>query len=547
MLLSLSIQNLVLIESLSLDFEEGFTVFTGETGAGKSMLLDAVGLLTGDKGDKSLLRDANVPLSISAVLAGSSNLKKILEEQGLPVDDECILRRMIDPSGRSKAFVNDAPVSLNLLKQIGEECLEVHGQMDRLLRPSEYRAVIDEFAGHSALIQTCKESYQEWQSCQQALAAHQELLLQAEQNLERLRFEREELENLNPVEGEETALALEREELKAMAAHHQVMRESVQILSQALQPALFDIQKNVSKIESLAIWAEKLDQISFDLSDFEKELQQKLGNHLNPGRLDEVEERLSLLRHLARKHKVRGDELDQVLLRVKAEIRALEQSEQTGAELLEKLEQAKHAYKNACEALSASRKQASQKLEALVQQELPPLKLEHATFSISLITLELEQGTSHGLDKIEFMFSANPGSPAQPLAKVASGGELSRLMLALKVVAATTDTAKTTIIFDEIDSGVGGAVASAIGARLQKLSRAQQVLSITHSPQVASHGISHYKVSKTTDGGTTQTHVRHLTDLERELEVARMLSGENITIEAQNAAKSLLAHALGQN
>ncbi len=545
MLSSLTIQNLVLIDHLDLEIKPGMLVFTGETGAGKSMLLDAFDLLMGGKGDKSLLRDNSKNLSVSASFLMSPQLSLLLEETGIEAhDDDVMIRRVIDPSGKSKAFIQNTPVPLGALKSIAEIGVEVHGQMDRLLKPSEYRNFLDEYAHHADLLKECAQSYKLWKNALSDIENHQNLLRQAEENLERLRFERDELRQLSPKDHEETALDQERSELKSLASHHALMREVLRMLEGALQPALYDIQKNLARIDQLQEWDQKLDGYSTEISELESTIKSLLGGHQNPEKLTEIEERLSLIRHLARKHKCRGDDLVPVLERVEEEIAALEKSEETGKKLEDMATQARQAYKHAAHKLSKSREKAAQTLESDAQKELPDLKLEHALFKIAVHQVEDDGGTSLGVDKVEFLFQANPGSSIQPLNKVASGGELSRLMLALKVASSKgrhEEGNKTTIIFDEIDSGVGGAVAAAIGGKLKRLSKSQQTLCITHAPQVASCANYHYKVSKSTDGHSTRTEVRLLTEIEREIEIARMLSGEDITPAAREAAKSLIA------
>ena len=545
MLSSLTIQNLVLIDHLDLEIKPGMLVFTGETGAGKSMLLDALDLLMGGKGDKSLLRDNSKNLSVSASFLMSPQLSLLLEEMGIEAhDDDVMIRRVIDPSGKSKAFIQNTPVPLGSLKSIAEVGVEVHGQMDRLLKPSEYRNFLDEYAHHADLLKECAQSYKLWKNALSDIENHQNLLRQAEENLERLRFERDELRQLSPKDHEETVLDQERSELKSLASHHALMREVLRMLEGALQPALYDIQKNLTRIDQLQEWDQKLDGYSTEISELESTIKSLLGAHQNPEKLTEIEERLSLIRHLARKHKCRGDDLVPVLERVEEEIAALEKSEETGKKLEDMATQARQAYRHAAHKLSQSREKAAQTLESDAQKELPDLKLENALFKIAVHQVEDDGGTSLGVDKVEFLFQANPGSSIQPLNKVASGGELSRLMLALKVASSKgrhEEGNKTTIIFDEIDSGVGGAVAAAIGAKLKRLSKSQQTLCITHAPQVASCANHHYKVSKSTDGQSTRTEVCLLTEIEREIEIARMLSGEDITLAAREAAKSLIA------
>lgn len=573
MLRSLTIQNFVLMDHLHLAFEPGMIVFTGETGAGKSMLLDAMDLLLGGKGDKSLLRNATKPLILSAVFQPTGEFREFLHEQGIEHDahEEIILRRVIDPSGKSKAFIHDVPVSLLTLKKVSECAIEIHGQMDRLLKPSEYRNVLDQYAGHNALLASCAQAYHAWKEAVSNRKSHEEQLCQAQENLERLRFEKEELDQISPKKNEETTLEGERADLKNRASFIAHMRHALHTLSQQLQPALFDVQHVLSKISTYEEWSKKCDGIAIELSDLEKELKYNLRDDQNPNRLDDVEERLSLIRHVARKHRCRGDGLDDILMRINGEIESLENAEKTGVDLLQKITETRRVYEECAKMLSLSRQKNALTLASAVQKELPDLKLAHAHFSINVENIkntvensetleksahlspnlssthtEKTSGNAHGMDRVDFLFQANPGILPQSLHKVASGGELSRLMLALKVAATQThgniteQEGKTIIVFDEIDSGVGGAVAASIGAKLRTLGEKQHIFCITHAPQVASYGHHHYKVLKTTDGTTTSTHVELLNTKEREQEIARMLSGENITKEAIRAAQMLM-------
>lgn len=548
MLTSLTIQNLILIDQLSLDMSPGMTAFTGETGAGKSMLLDALDLLLGGKGDKSLLRDAAKNLNVSATFAMTPAMVELLEAQGIESsDDDVILRRTVDSSGKSKAFIHTTPVPLATLKMICEQGVEIHGQMDRLLRPSEYRACLDAYGAYPQLLKECAQAYKSWVEALDNLKNHEEKLKKAEENLERLRFEEGELATLSPVEGEESSLDTERTTLKSLAVHHTIMRDVQRQLESGLQPMLYEVQRSLSKVDTLLEWEEKLDTLGITLSELEGCLKSSLSQYQNPERLEEVEERLSTLRHLARKHKIRGDDLYLILDQVRAEILALEQSEKTGRDLHLRIHETRKSYETAALNLSEARKGTANLLSEHVQRELPDLKLEHAVFEVQVNQVEVEKGTGSGIDRVDFLFQANPGSTIQSIHKVASGGELSRLMLALKVVASQGNQGgegKTTIIFDEIDSGVGGAVAAAIGAKLKRLSLGQQVLSITHAPQVASYADHHYKVLKSTDGTSTQTDVQLLSVEERAFEIARMLSGEDITPAAHAAAKALMKSAV---
>ncbi len=550
MLKQLSIRNLVLIEKLSLDFEQGLTVLTGETGAGKSMLLDAIMLIAGDRADASLVRAGADQMSITAVFTMDSSLQMMLKEHGVEGDSEStgdiILRRVVDKTGKSRAFINDESVTLTLLKKITSNLIEIHGQFDRLLEPSQYRKVLDSFAQHVELCEAVSLSFKAYQRAQEEL----DLLLEKGSNAEELREgltrNLREFDQIKPLKNEEQNLLQEREQLKNGVVNAKATQESLQLITASLTQ-LAGLQKVMQKLEGEEELKQQLERNLIDLNDLEQELRARhYASDADPARFDAIDDRLMVLRTLARKHKTIPDALDEVLSQLTAEFAQLEDIEYQISMLEKARNAARETYVKACSELRLSRKKAADKLTARVMGELPALKLEHAQFKMNVTEVSLEHAASHGLDRVDALFSANPGTDLSPLGKVASGGELSRLMLAIKVSLQQKDGV-TSIIFDEIDSGVGGATASAIGARLKRLSQGGQVLVITHAPQVASFAQHYLKVKKEVRDNLTHTLVDYLPDELRVSEIARMLSGENITAEALTAAKSLTDQAASLN
>jgi len=548
MLKQLAIRNLVLIEKLTLEFDKGLTVLTGETGAGKSMLLDAIMLIAGERSDASLVRAGADQLSITATFDNINNdVRSFLKEHGIEDADDLILRRVVDKTGKSKAFVNDETVTLSLLKQITKELIEIHGQFDRLLESSQYRSVLDYFADHSTLTTNVRNAYHAMKSAQEALNQLRLKVEDVDDLRETLCRSVQEISQLKPKKNEEQILLAERDQLKNGVVNAKALQESVQILNTGLLSQLTQLQKTMAKLEGEEELNLQLNRNLIDLNDLEQELRARhYKSDANPERLDAIDERLMTLRTLARKHKTTPDELYEIEETLTQELSQLEDIEYQLKILEKDYESAKAFYKETCEILHQSRVTAGKSLTQRVMQEFPALKLENAQFKVDVIPLSLEQATIHGLDRVDYLFSANPGTAMHPLAKVASGGELSRLMLALKV-SLQQKGSTTSIIFDEIDSGVGGATASAIGARLKKLSHHGQVMVITHAPQVASFANYHLKVKKEVrhEAGNEVTHtlVDFLPDELRISEIARMLSGENITAEAMTAARSLQEQA----
>jgi len=553
LLTRLVIHDVVLIDRLTVQFAPGLNVLTGETGAGKSILLDALGLALGERSDASLVRAGAVQASVSAEfkLPENQGVFDLASEQGLNAENPLILRRVIAKDGKSRAFLNDQPISIGLLKQFGERLLEIHGQFEThgLLNAATHRGLLDAFAACEALKEKTAAAFNEWQSAEEKLKtiAGERERAQAEEDF--LRAAVAELEELAPESGEADRLAERRTNLQ----HREKILEALQGADQSLQgergaaTALTQAGKAVARIVDKAAGLQELlttiDRATNETAEAIHQLERFLNSiDAEPDTLQHIEERLFALRAAARKHNVPVEELNNLRQSLVAHLALLGDQGEAMAALAKAAKTARQNYVKLSEELSAKRQQAAVKLEKAVTKELPPLKLERAQFKVSLAALPEEQWSSEGMDRVVFQAATNPGAPPGPLQKIASGGELARFMLALKVVLAASDPVPV-LVFDEVDSGIGGATASAVGERLAQLAEHVQVLVVTHSPQVAARGSNHLRVSKQVRGTQTVTDVEALDNAARREEIARMLAGTQVTDAARQAAESLLKDA----
>lgn len=548
MLTGLSIRDVVLIEALDLDFSAGLGVLTGETGAGKSILLDALGLALGARADSGLVRSGSDKAQVTASFDAPSNVATLLAENDIEIDtgEPLLIRRSVKADGGSKAFINDQPCSAALLRDVGAALVEIHGQHDDrgLLNPRGHRALLDTFGRCDTA--TVAANFSAWQEVKARLDIACEALENAARDREWLEHAVAELAAFNPQEGEEEQLAGERsdmqkgeriaEDLKAVLESFDGPKSGLALIRSAARK--LDRLADAHPLLAEALTA--LDRSVIEASEAEDKLNAAArAIEFEPARLDEIEVRLFELRALARKHNVAPD----AMLSLQQNLSARLESIEAGGEGLAKLEaevKAKNAaYVQSATALSDARTAAAAKLDAAVKAELAPLKLDAAQFQTAVERLPEDRWTASGMDRVEFLISTNPGAPFAPLTKIASGGELSRFILALKVALAEEGGAAT-IIFDEIDRGVGGAVAAAIGERLARLARRTQLLAVTHSPQVAAKGQAHYFIAKSSQGTVTRTGVILLDAEARRQEIARMLSGAEVTDEARAQAERLL-------
>ena len=554
MLTALVIRNVVLIEHLSLNFAAGLTVMTGETGAGKSILLDALGLALGGRSDAGLVRAGESQASVTAEfsLPEDHPVLALLVEQGLQADPHLILRRQVGSDGRSRAFVNDQSISVTLLRQIGDLLVEIEGQFEAhgLMDVASHRSHLDRFAALQPRVDKTRMAFGAWRKAHQDHAEAVALMEKVKAEGDYLRHAVSELDLAAPKPGEEADLAAERARLsnreQVIEALNGALAEAVgeRGAERTLASALRRLQRVADKLgpEGEVIIA-AFDRAAIELTEGIAALGRLINaSHADPTRLEKIEERLYLLRDLARKHRVSPDSLAELHEKLKTQLAAGDIQESALVELRTAAAKAREDYIAAADSLSKARSRAIKFLEASINRELPPLKLDRARFVVNMAKLDEPRWAEHGWDDISFAVSTNPGAEPGPIEQVASGGELARFMLALTVVLARGQAAET-LIFDELDSGIGGATAAAVGERLKRLSDHLQLLVITHSPQVAALADHHWKVSKVTFRNNAITDVTVLAKRERREEIARMLSGATITDEARAAADKLLAEA----
>ncbi|MBY8974992.1 DNA repair protein RecN [Rhodobacteraceae bacterium NNCM2] len=551
MLLSLSIRNIVLIEALDLEFDDGLIVLTGETGAGKSILLDALGFALGRKSRRDLLRGGADQGSVTAVFdcAEDHPVRARMAEFGLEgSSDELILRRVVAASGRTSAFVNDQRASAEALSQIGELLVEVHGQHDDrgLLNPRAHRVLLDQAGGLAAEVAKVGSLWSAREAARTALEDARQKLATAAADADYLRHAVEELNQLAPEAGEDARLDAERRLIQASArigeeiakAAAELSGEGAEGLMATAVSRLSHVSESAEGVLNAPIAA--LDRAMAELGEAQSGIEHALeALSFDPGRLDVVEERLFAIRGLARKHNVQPDDLADLTTHLAGQLDDIDAGEDRIAALEQDVARADDAYDAAAEALGKARARVAADLDKRVTAELAPLKMETAVFHT--VIERAEPGPS-GADRVSFTAAINPGAPAGPIDRIASGGELSRFLLALKVCLAA-QVSERVMIFDEIDRGVGGATAAAVGRRLARLAAGAQVLVVTHSPQVAAAGAHHWQIAKTSTGEITRTDVAPLGPEERVLEIARMLAGDEITPEARSAAESLMAMA----
>jgi len=550
MLTALSIRDVVLIEALELDFAEGLGVLTGETGAGKSILLDALGLALGARADSALVRSGQTQASVSVSfeIAPDHTALTLLDENGLAGEpgEPLVIRRIVKADGGSRAFVNDQPVSAGLLRELGATLVEIHGQHDDrgLLNPRGHRALLDAYGQIDSA--PVASAWRRLSEAEAALAEARHSHDEAERDREWLAHAVDELKRLAPEAGEEATLAAMRATMQSGARIGDEL-EAVEALVLGSEGALAALRQAARRLDRMAgehvALAEALaafDRAVIEAADGEEALARaRTALAYDPARLEEAETRLFDIRAMARKHRVEADALPALAAELAGKLAGLEAGGERLAALEGALAAARADYDTAAAALSAARREAAARLDAAVTTELAPLKLDTAQLRTAIGPAE---SSACGVDRVEFEVSTNPGAPFGPLTRIASGGELSRFILALKV-ALHEEGGPRTLIFDEIDRGVGGAVASAVGERLHRLAAGSQVLVVTHSPQVAARGARHLLIEKSHDGRVTRTSVHALDESKRREEIARMLSGAQVTDEARAQATRLLEAA----
>ncbi|SUB01837.1 Recombination protein N [Pannonibacter phragmitetus] len=556
MLATLSIRDIVLIDRLDIEFSGGMTVLTGETGAGKSILLDALTLALGGRGDAGLVRHGEAQGQVAAVfdVAGAHPVRALLRENDVPDDGDVILRRIQTADGRSRAFINDQPVSVGLLRQAGQMLVEVHGQHDEraLVDPESHRLLLDAFGVLQGELTAVEAAFSAYRKAEKALRDHKARIEAARREADFLRSAVDELKTLDPKQGEEEALALRRAEMMQVEKIATDLNEAYETLNGGASP-IPELSSLLRRLERKADQAPKLlsspvaalatalDNLEEARSGLEAAIRE---TDFDPRELEAAEERLFALRAAARKFSVQVDELPALRQKMAADLNDLDAGEEKLDALAAAAETARKAFDGLAANLSARRATAARALEAAVAAELPALKLERARFIVEM-TSDPENRSASGIDTVEFWVQTNPGTRPGPMMKVASGGELSRFLLALKVSLADSGSVPS-LVFDEIDTGVGGAVAEAIGLRLARLARSVQVLTVTHAPQVAARANGHLLISKEAVAeDRVATRITPIEDAHRREEIARMLAGSVITDEARAAAEKLMTHAPG--
>ena len=555
MLRSLQIRNFAIIDQIDVEFDQGMTVLTGETGAGKSILVDALGLVLGERGGNGLVRSGAERAEFSAEfsLGDLPDARSWLEEQTLDQGDECVLRRVINADGRSRAFINGSAVSLQTLKGLGERMLDIHGQHfhQSLGRRGVQRDLLDHFAGLIDLRTATESDFEIWQSLAIRLHDLESADADRESRLDLLQFQLGELDALDLQENETNALQSERQRLqnsgKLADGVSSVLQNIYDNDTANAQSLLADACQTLSQLSDFDAQLDPvlaiLNEASIQVSDATDTLRRYADMiEMDPARRDWVEERINAIQSVARKHRVEPDALPEVHDRIRASLDELRNADARGAELSEETERAVKAYRNSADALSGARKKAAVDFSAAVTKTMSGLGMPGGTFEATVVECGEGDEKSHGIDVINFLISANPGQPLMPLAKVASGGELSRMSLAIQVIASDGNTIPT-MIFDEVDSGIGGGVAEMLGRRLKEVGDNSQVLCVTHLPQVASIAAHHYRINKITDGKSTRTSVVQLGNDERIEELARMLGGVSITEKTREHAAEMLKSA----
>ncbi|MGI8852448.1 MAG: DNA repair protein RecN [Methyloceanibacter sp.] len=558
MLVVLSIRDIVLIDRLDLEFGQGLSVLTGETGAGKSILLDAFSLATGARGDAALVRRGAAQGQVTATfeLAPGHSVFALLAANGIDASETLVLRRVQGADGRSRAFIDDIAVSVQLLRQVGQALVELHGQHDEraLIDPSGHRDLVDAYGGLSGEARRVGDAYEAWQQAESERARHESEIAATRTNADYVSHALEELRALAPEGGEEETLTSRRQLMMNAEKIASDLSEALDALQgegtngARLAAVLRRIERQAESAGPvLGLVAEAIERVLSETDTARARIDEAMAlTAFEPKELDRAEERLFALRALARKHRVQVDDLPALIERLETELAALDQSEGRAEELAKAASAARQTYETAALALSKARKDVAKRLDKEVQAELGPLKLEKASFVTYIEAIDLAEGGPNGIDRVSFLVRTNPGTEPGPLMKVASGGELARFVLALKVVLAVRGSAPT-LVFDEADAGVSGATAAAVGERLAGLASRVQVLAVTHAPQVAALADGHLLIAKEAvrgkGGEAMVTRVAVLEGAHRREEIARMLAGQTITDEARAAADRLMSRS----
>jgi len=554
MLTHLYIRDFAIIDRVELELAGGMTALTGETGAGKSILVDALGLVLGDRADSDVIRHGCERAEVGATfdVTGIPGFKTWLREQGVDAEEDCILRRHITREGRSRGFINNHPVPMQTLQQAGGWLVDIHGQHEHqsLLRREVQRELLDDFAGHEALRGAVADGYYQWKVLNEQWQALHNAAGEREARLDMLRYQVQELDALNPGAGEAATLEEEHTRLHHVNRLLDTCQRALQTLYEEEGALIAQLGRTTQELEQLhrydsrlATPLQLLNEAAIQLDEAAGELRNYVNDiDLDPQRLAEVENRMNALHDAARKHRVAVEELPALHGRLKEELAKLENSDVQLDSLRKQIMAAAQRYEGLSLKLGAGRKQAAKKLATQVSRHIHDLGMPGGRFSIELEARAAEDYSPYGMEQVEFQVSANPGQPLRPLTKVASGGELSRISLAIQVITAHSVRVPT-LVFDEVDVGIGGGIAEIVGKQLRTLGGSHQVLCVTHLPQVAALAHQHLQVSKQTKGGQTFTAITPLSETARCEEIARMLGGVEITKQTRAHAEEMVSRA----
>jgi len=553
MLESILISNFAIIDRTQIEFNPGMTALTGETGAGKSILLDAIQLVLGDRADSDCVKSGSdkAEISVSFDLTRQPAARQWLQQAELADADECLLRRVVQASGRSKAFINGSPVTLSQLKALGEMLVDLHGQHEHqsLQKPAVQRQLLDDSLPDASLLDATREQYQAWKTCQQRLQQAQDQSQEKEQRIDLLTLYCHEFDELALADGEISEL---QQEYSRLSHAGQITELSAGIVAQlyenddaSIQQQLASCSNQLEQLKAIdpqvAGIAELVDSALIQIQEASSELRlYQQGIDIDPNRLDWLNERLSRIQGLARKHQIDEVELPGLADQLKSELDALLFDEADIEALQQQLEQAQQAYLEQAQALSDLRRKTACQLSQQITREMQTLGMQGGQFDIEVVQDEQPTAYSaHGIDRIQFLVSANPGQALKPLHKVASGGELSRISLAIQVILSESSSIPT-LIFDEVDAGIGGGIAEIVGKKLRQIAHNRQVFCVTHLPQVASQAHQHLQVNKHKSDRDTRTEVIALDDAQRLEEIARMLGGMTITDQTRAHAREMI-------
>ncbi|MGI1678950.1 MAG: DNA repair protein RecN [Cellvibrionaceae bacterium] len=550
MLTHLSINNYTLVDHLDLELDHGMTVITGETGAGKSILLDALSLALGDRADPDRVRNGEERADINASfdISKLKEPKNWLIEHDLILDNECILRRVITKEGRSRGYINGQPVTLAQLKTLGEMLIDIHAQHEHqsLLKKDTQRKLVDEYAGHEKLASEVKNAFLDWQSTLKRFNTLKDNAEESSARVQLLSYQVNELDQLGLQPGETLLLDAEQ---KQLANGEAILHNSYQLTAlcggedqsilEGLNKALHIATELPQDIPAIKEATQLLSSAQIQIEEAQHEIERHIDSfNLDPERLQLVEERLSAAFDIARKHKIKPEELTDLYAQLAEELAALSGDDGDLDLLEDKVSQQKQAYLLLAEKLSSKRKAAGEKLAKNVNQQLKKLAMEHAQLKVDLQTLE--QPTANGIEEVQLLISTNPGQPMKPLGKIASGGELSRISLSIQVVTAQTSSTPT-LVFDEVDVGIGGATADIVGQLLRKLGEKAQIICVTHLAQVAGKGHCHLRVNKQKKGNNVVTSLGQLSEEQKVEEIARMIGNDKVTQASLDHAKEMIA------